>query len=123
MLSSMSPTIVARDGNPVLVVGSPGGRTIINTTLQVILNVLDHGMNVGEAVAAGRIHHQWFPDELRHEKWALSPDTVALLESRGHKLASRRRQGAANAIRLLPESELIEGAADSRSFDARAAGN
>ncbi len=123
MLSSMTPTIVARDGRPVLVVGSPGGRTIINTTLQVILNVLDHGMNIGAAVAAGRIHHQWFPDELRHEEWALSPDTVVLLEGRGHQLESRRRQGAANAIRVLPESGLLEGAADSRSFDARASGN
>ena len=62
MLSSMTPTIVAKDGKPVLIIGSPGGRTIINTVLQVVLNILDHNMNIGEAIEAPRIHHQWLPD-------------------------------------------------------------
>jgi gamma-glutamyltranspeptidase/glutathione hydrolase len=123
MLSSMSPTIVARDGKPVLVIGSPGGRTIINTTLQVILNVLDHQMNVGQAIAAGRIHHQWFPDRIRAEAGALSPDTIRLLEMRGHAVDPRGSQGAVNGIHVDAEAGLVYGAADARSFDARAVGH
>jgi gamma-glutamyltranspeptidase/glutathione hydrolase len=123
MLSSMSPTIVARDGRPVLVIGSPGGRTIINTTLQVILNVIDHGMDVAEAIEAGRIHHQWFPDVLWAEEGALSPDTLRLLEMRGHEIRFRESQGAANGIYLDAGSGLLYGGADSRSFDARAIGH
>ena len=123
MLSSMSPTIVARGGRPVLVIGSPGGRTIINTTLQVILNVIDHGMDVAEAVEAGRIHHQWFPDVLWAEEGALSPDTLRLIEMRGHEIRFRESQGAANGIYLDAEKGLLYGGADSRSFDARAIGH
>jgi gamma-glutamyltranspeptidase/glutathione hydrolase len=122
MLSSMTPTIVARDGRPVLLIGSPGGRTIINTVLQVILNVIDHGMDVAEAVEAGRIHHQWFPDVLWAEEGALSPDTLRLLEMRGHEIRFRGSQGAANGIYVDAENGLLYGAADSRSFDARAIG-
>lgn len=123
MLSSMTPTIVARDGKPVLLIGSPGGRTIINTTLQVILNVIDHGMDVAEAIEAGRIHHQWFPDVLWAEEGALSPDTLRLLEMRGHEIRFRDSQGAANGIYLDAENGLLYGGADSRSFDARAIGH
>ncbi len=79
-LSSMTPTIVLRDGKLYLVVGSPGGPTIINTVLEVMVNVIDFGMNVADAVDAPRLHHQWMPDELRLER-GFSPDTVALLES------------------------------------------
>ncbi|MDX1501245.1 MAG: gamma-glutamyltransferase [Thermoanaerobaculia bacterium] len=123
MLSSMSPTIVARDGRPLLVVGSPGGRTIINTTVQVILNVLDHGMNVAEAVTAARIHHQWLPDELVIERWGVSPDTRALLEARGHRLKIRdSSQGRANVIRVDPETGLRHAAADPRADNAAAVG-
>ena len=82
-LSSMSPTIVLKDGEAVLVTGSPGGSRIITTVLQVIMNVIDHGMNVAEASEAPRIHHQWLPDELRVEE-GLSPDTIRLLEAKGH---------------------------------------
>ena len=71
-LSSMSPTLVLKDGQPFLVTGSPGGSRIITTTLQMIMNVIDHGMNVAEATHAPRIHHQWLPDELRVEE-GLSP--------------------------------------------------
>ena len=123
MLSSMSPTIVAKDGKPVLAIGSPGGRTIINTVLQVILNVVDHDMDVARAVEAGRVHHQWFPDVIRAEQGALSPDTLRLLEMRGHALEYRRYQGAANGIQLDAEAGLLYGAADSRSFDGRAVGH
>ena len=114
MLSSMSPTIVARDGRLVLVTGSPGGRTIINTVLQTIVNVVDFGMNVQEAVDAPRIHHQWLPDATRYERWGLSPDTLALLEGRGHAMVETRVQGAVSAIFYNAEEDVLEGAEDRR---------
>ena len=122
MLSSMTPTIVARDGRLVMVTGSPGGRTIINTVLHTILNVVDFGMNVQEAVDAPRFHHQWLPDRIFHERNGLSPDTVALLEARGHRLAERARQGAAHAVVLDADADVLAGGADRRRADARAAG-
>ena len=122
MLSSMTPTIVARDDRLLMVTGSPGGRTIINTVLHTILNVVDFGMNVQEAVDAPRFHHQWLPDELRYERHGLSPDTAALLEVRGHRLATRASQGAAHAIVFDAEADILEGAADPRRADAAAAG-
>jgi len=122
MLSSMTPTIVAREGRLFMVTGSPGGRTIINTVLHTILNVVDFGMNVQEAVDAPRFHHQWLPDELRFERRGLSPDTVALLEARGHTLATRTSQGAAHAIVFDAAADVLEGAADPRRADAAAAG-
>ncbi len=122
MLSSMTPTIVAKDGRLFLVTGSPGGRTIINTVLHTILNVIDFEMNVQEAVDAPRFHHQWLPDELRYERRGLSPDTVALLEARGHVLAPRTGQGAAHAILVDFEADVLEGAADPRRADAAAVG-
>ncbi len=120
MLSSMTPSIVARDGKPVLVVGTPGGRTIINTVLQVILNVIDHGMNVGEAVEAPRIHHQWLPDVTSFESLGISPDTKRLYEALGHQVRFRGTQGRAHCVAL--EGDLLFGAADSRSYDGRAIG-
>ena len=123
MLSSMSPTIVARDGRLVMVTGSPGGRTIINTVLHTILNVIDFGMNAQQAVDAPRFHHQWLPDRLFHERYGLSPDTVALLEARGHRLAARARQGAAHAIVLDADGDVLAGGVDRRRADARAAGH
>ncbi len=122
MLSSMTPTIVARDGRVALVTGSPGGRTIINTVLHTIVNVIDFGMNVQEAIDAPRFHHQWLPDVVRYERRGLSPDTVALLESRGHRMQAIRAQGAAHAIAFDAEEDLLEGAADRRRADAAAAG-
>ena len=79
MLSSMTPTILEKNGSVFMVTGSPGGRTIINTVLLTILNVVDFGMNAQDAVDAGRFHHQWLPDRITHERFALSPDTLALL--------------------------------------------
>lgn len=122
MLSSMTPAIVAKDGKPLLIIGSPGGRTIINTVLQVILNVLDHGMDVAQAIEAGRIHHQWLPNITSFEEYSISPDTRKLYEMRGHKIRFRRAQGQAMGIYIDPETGLRYGAADSRSFDGKALG-
>ena len=123
MISSMTPTIVAKDGKPLIVIGAPGGRTIINTVLQVILNVIDHDMNIGEAVEAGRVHHQWMPDRTVVEKWALSPDTKRLYEAMGHTTTSRNSMGRAMGIYIDHGEGLIYGAADSRSFDGEAIGH
>jgi gamma-glutamyltranspeptidase/glutathione hydrolase len=122
MLSSMSPTIVAQDGKPVLAIGSPGGRTIINTTMQVILNMIDHGLNVAEAVEAGRMHHQWLPDVTSMEGNAFSPDTIRLYEAKGHETRVRGNQGSAMGIYIDRENGLFHGAADSRSGDGAAVG-
>jgi gamma-glutamyltranspeptidase/glutathione hydrolase len=101
-LSSMTPTIVLKDGQPVLVTGSPGGSRIITTVLQLISNVIDHRMNLAEATIAPRIHHQWLPDELRIEE-GLSLDTVSLLENLGHRLVVREVMGATQSILRTPE--------------------
>jgi len=123
MLSSMSPTIVTRDGEVFMVTGTPGGRTIINTIMQTILNVIDHGMNAQAAVDAGRIHHQWLPDKLFYEKGAFSPDTLRLLEARGHLLEARDRQGAAEVIVVNSEEGLLEAGVDRRVPDGGARGH
>ena len=86
----MAPTIVFKDGKLLLVTGSPGGSRIITTVLQVIVNVIDHGMSIADAVAAPRIHHQWLPDEVFVER-GLPEVTMRALEARGHKVTPRRR--------------------------------
>ncbi len=111
-LSAMTPTIVLKDGKPMLALGSPGGPTIINTVLEVMVNVLDFGMNVQDAVNWPRFHHQWMPDELRMER-GFSPDTIALLEKRGYKVRSGAQQGECAAILL--ENGWLAGAADPRT--------
>ena len=83
-LSSMSPTIVSKDGKPFMVIGSPGGSRIITITLEAIMNVVDHGMNLQEAIDAPRIHHQWLPDRVYMEPYALSPDTRRILAGMGY---------------------------------------
>ncbi|HEX7687063.1 MAG TPA: gamma-glutamyltransferase [Burkholderiaceae bacterium] len=100
-LSSMSPTIVLKDGKPWLATGSPGGARIITTTLQVIVDMIDFGMNPAEASSAVRIHHQWLPDELRIEK-GLSPDTIALLTGMGYKVVERPAMGRTQTIEMTP---------------------
>ncbi len=120
MLSSMTPTIVAKDGKPLIVVGSPGGRTIINTVLQIILNVTIFNMDIAQAVEAPRIHHQWLPDITSFESWGISPDTKALYEAKGHQVRYRTSQGRAHCI--MRKNGLLYGAADSRSYDGRALG-
>lgn len=119
-LSSMSPTIVLKDGRPLLVTGSPGGSRIISTVLQVIVNALDFDMNIAAAVAAPRLHHQWLPDEVRVERGF--PDaTLDALRGRGHRIAVPLGQTSANSILITPQGLL--GAADPRTRGATAAGH
>ena len=113
-LSAMTPTLVKQDGKVLLVLGSPGGPTIINTVLQIILNVLDEGMDLYEAVDEPRIHHQWMPDRIVAETGALSREVEAQLESLGHEVVYRGRIGDAHCIRVDPASGLREGVADPR---------
>lgn len=120
MLSSMTPTVVAKDGVPVFATGTPGGRTIINTTMQTILNVIDHGMNIAEAVSAGRIHHQWLPDTTQAESSLLSPDTLRLYAARGHAIEEVSSIGQANMVYRDPENGVLAGAADPREADGAA---
>ncbi|MDF0517253.1 gamma-glutamyltransferase [Bradyrhizobium yuanmingense] len=118
-LSSMSPTIVLKDGKPVLVTGSPGGSRIISTVLQVIVNVLDYKMDVAAAVATPRLHHQWLPDEVRVERGF--PEGVLLeLKAMGHLVLEPMGQTSANSILVTPNGTL--GAADPRTRGAEAAG-
>ncbi|MCC7347327.1 MAG: gamma-glutamyltransferase [Variibacter sp.] len=118
-LSSMSPTIVLRDGRVFLVTGSPGGSRIITTVLQVIVNVIDHGMNIAEAVAAPRLHHQWLPDQVLAER-GFSPDTLRLLQARGHTIRLDNTSGSANSIMAVPGG--LAGATDTRQRGTLAAG-
>ena len=111
-LSSMSPTIITRDGKVYMVAGAPGGPTIITSVLQVILNVIDFKMNAQEAVDQPRIHHQWMPDEIRYEK-GISPDTLEILSSMGHKVKLATSYIGENAL-ILQDSGWIQGAADGR---------
>ena len=114
MLSSMTPTIVARGGRLRLLTGSPGGRTIINTVLHTIVNLVDFGMDADAAVNAPRFHHQWLPDRLVHERGGLEPATRARLAALGHALAERERQGAVQAIVHDAEAGRLAGAPDRR---------
>jgi len=118
-LSSMTPTLVFRDGKPLLATGSPGGSRIITTVLQVIMNVVDHGMNIAEATVAPRVHHQWLPDELYVEE-GLSPDTLRLLTAMGHRVTVSNAMGSTHSI-VRTETGLY-GYSDTRSPDALTAG-
>ena len=122
MLSSMSPTIITKDGQLLMVTGSPGGRTIINTVLMTILNVIDFGMNAQEAVDAGRMHHQWLPDRLSVERFGFSADSLAALRAMGHTVSEAGGQGVAEVIVLNPKDNLLEGGVDRRAPDGGAAG-
>ena len=122
MLSSMSPTILAKDGRLFMVTGSPGGRTIISTVLTTILNVVDFGMNAQEAVDAGRMHHQWLPDRLNVERYRFSADTIKSLQAMGHTVTEGEGQGAAQVIVLNQKENMLEGGVDRRTPDGRAAG-
>ena len=115
MLSSMTPTIVARDGRLRLVTGSPGGRTIINTVLQTIVNVVDFGLDADAAVNAPRFHHQWLPDRIVHERGGLEPATLARLAAQGHALAERASQGVVQAIAYDAAADRLAGAPDRRA--------
>ncbi|MGX9571239.1 gamma-glutamyltransferase [Mesorhizobium sp. f-mel] len=124
-LSSMSPTIVAKDGKPFMVIGSPGGSRIITITLEAIVNVVDHGMNIQEAIDAPRIHHQWLPDTVYIEPFGLSPDTEKLLAGMGYHLdVTEATWGQAAGI-LVGGKSLAEiekgGARYNGAIDSRAA--
>jgi len=119
MLSSMTPTLVERDGKLRMVVGTPGGSTIITSVFQTILNVIDHGMTMQQAVNAKRVHHQWLPDRILHEKGAISEQVEARLRKMGHELQDRGAIGRVDAI-LVRDDGRLEGAADSRGDDKAA---
>jgi gamma-glutamyltranspeptidase/glutathione hydrolase len=120
-LSNMTPTIVTKDGSVVLVLGSPGGPKIITSVLQVMLNVLDHGMGVSDAVAAPRIHHQWMPDSLYVEKIGFGKDVLENLRVTGHALREREQWSSVQAIFVEPATGYYFGTADKR-LEGNAAG-
>jgi gamma-glutamyltranspeptidase / glutathione hydrolase len=119
-LSSMSPTIVTKDGKTFMVLGSPGGSRIITIVVEAIMNVVDHGMQIQEAVNAPRLHHQWLPDQITVEPFALSPDTVTILNGMGHKIVEQAPWGAAEAILIGPAADTATSKASSGN-DAMAA--
>ena len=118
-LSSMTPTIVLKDGKPVLVTGTPGGSRIISTVLQIVVDVLDYKMDIAAAVAAPRVHHQWMPDEVRVER-GFPQDTLDALKAKGHRVIEPLGQTSANSIAVTPNGLL--GAPDPRTRGAEAAG-
>jgi gamma-glutamyltranspeptidase/glutathione hydrolase len=118
-LSSMTPTLVLKDGKPTLVTGSPGGARIITTVLQTVVNTIDYGMNPFEAAATPRFHHQWTPDELRIEK-GFSNDTLALLRQWGHKVAVKPSMGRTQTIQI--RDGMLYGASDPRNPDGQTLG-
>ena len=121
MLSSMTPTILAREGELVAVIGSPGGRTIINTVLQLVVNVVDFGLSPEAAVASKRLHHQWLPDVARLEDGYMSEADAAALTAMGHQIAWSGRQGIAHCI-FVGEGGVLVGVPDARDSDGTAAG-
>jgi gamma-glutamyltranspeptidase / glutathione hydrolase len=121
MLSSMTPTIVVKDGATVLVTGSPGGSTIINTVLHIVMNVIDHGMSVEEAVASPRFYHQWKPDQIRFERDSISAETRSTLESMGHRGFQEAGFGYGDANSIVVQDGQIEATSDPRSVGGAAA--
>jgi gamma-glutamyltranspeptidase/glutathione hydrolase len=118
-LSSMTPTVVLKDGKAVLVTGAPGGSRIITAVLQVIVNAIDYRMPIGAAVAAPRVHHQWLPDQVTVER-TLPPATIDALQGRGHRVRVGPPSGSAHSIAVTPEG--LVGAADLRARGSLAAG-
>nr|WP_228497402.1 MULTISPECIES: gamma-glutamyltransferase [Shewanella] len=114
-LSSMTPTIVLKDAKPFIVTGSPGGARIINITLQMIMNIIDHKLNIAEATAAPRIHHQWHPDVLRVER-SLNQDTIKLLQAKGQNVEVQRSIGSTQSIMVTEQGQF--GASDPRRSGA-----
>jgi len=116
MLSSMTPSIVEKNGKLYLVVGTPGGSTIITSVFQTVLNVLEHGLGMQQAVSAKRFHHQWLPDQITAEEGAFTPATTAALQAKGHKIVFIPAIGRVDAI-LVRKKRRIEGGADPRGDD------
>lgn len=109
MLSSMTPVIVEKDGKLFLTAGSPGGSTIPTSVLQVLINVIDYGMNITQAVDSGRFHHQWLPDQISYEAKSLPPSAMEGLDKAGHKLSERKSIGRVNAIMIMPDGKKAGG--------------
>ncbi|MFZ4793505.1 MAG: gamma-glutamyltransferase [Blastocatellia bacterium] len=121
-LSSMTPTIVLRDGQLQFAVGSPGGPTIINTVTQIILNIIDFGMNIQQAIDWPRLHHQWMPDEIRYEPLGINPDTLRRLQEMGHRFATMPRNiGDAEGIMIEEKTRVRLGGSDPR-LDGKSVG-
>jgi len=118
MQSSMSPTIILKDNKAFMLIGSPGGSTISTVVLQVILNVLDFGMDIQQAIDMPRIHHQWLPDEINYERFGLSLDVIQSLQNRGHIFGGIRTLGRCEGIVVDFENEIFFGATDPRGYGA-----
>ena len=118
-LSSMTPTLVIKDGRPWLATGSPGGSQIITSVLQMLVNVIDFGMNIADATDVPRLHHQWLPDLLKLES-GFSPDTIRELERRGHVLEVTEAMGSLQSV--MYDDELFQGASDPRRPEAGSVG-
>lgn len=115
-LSSMTPTIVLRkDGSPWFAVGARGGPRIISAVMQTVINVIDHNMDIAEAIDAPRIHHQWMPDQINYEPWGMSPDTMNVLTGYGHTFAADPGYIASATGIMIDEKGVRLGAIDSRS--------
>jgi len=114
MLSSMTPTIVLKDNKPFLIVGSPGGSTIMTVVLQVILNVIDFDMDIMKAIEMPRIHHQWFPNEIIYEPFGMSVDVMENLLEKGHNIASPENLGRVEGILINNSDGFIYGSTDPR---------
>ena len=114
MLSSMTPTVILKDNKPVLIIGSPGGPMIITSVLQAVMNIIDFGMDVEQAINMPRIHHQWLPEEIYHEPFALSSDVKMKLETMGHKFQHRNSMGRLEGILIDRKNNIIYGATDCR---------
>ncbi len=124
-LSSMTPTLVLKDGKLWLVVGASGGPTIITQLLQVIVNLVDHGMNVRQAIEASRIHHQWLPDAVNYEPYGLAEDVIAALIAKGHQLSINPKDpylGDVEGILIEPGTGIRLGSSDPRNPNARTLG-
>jgi gamma-glutamyltranspeptidase/glutathione hydrolase len=119
MLSSMTPTMVVRDGRLVLLTGSPGGRTIINTVFAVVLGVTEYGLNGRQAVDLARLHHQWLPDRVTFEEGAVAEEVLAKLRDMGHDVRTQSRQGDAHSIWIAPDGTPY-GVHDKRTPDSKA---
>ncbi len=120
-LSSMTPTMLLKDGKLFMTVGAPGGSRISTAVLQVILNVVDFGMNVQDAIDAPRVHHQWQPDRLSLER-GISPDTVAILKSRGYDVDYAPGVVLAQTAAIVSDGGWLQGGSDGRSAAGKAAG-
>ncbi|MCL4162314.1 UNVERIFIED_CONTAM: hypothetical protein GTU68_026642 [Idotea baltica] len=114
-LSSMTPTMILKDGKPYLVTGSPGGSKIITSVFQTVLNVIEYDMNIAEASSVPRVHHQWMPDELKCES-GISVDTLKILKSLGHKTKPTTTLGSTQSV--MKVGERFEGYSDPRRPDA-----